>query len=58
MKMTDETNGGLSEERKIYLMLFNKIMRLEHDNAHSKDDSDKTMQDKIKKAIQTMVKID
>lgn len=56
--MNDETNKGVSEERKTYLMLFNKIMRLEHDNAHSKDDSDKTMQDKIKKAIQTMVKVD
>lgn len=56
--MSDESNNGISEERKTYLMLFNKIMRLEHDNAHSKDKSDKAVQDEIKKAIQTMVKVD
>ena len=48
-------NEKISEERMIYLKLFDKIMRLEHKNTRTKDDSDKVMQEKIKKLIQSMV---
>ncbi len=58
--MSDEIKNEsqqISKERLIYLKLFNKIMHLEHDNAHSKEKSDKAVQDEIKKAIQTMVQV-
>ncbi len=55
--MSDE-NLEVSKERLVYLKLFNKIVELEHENKWTKRLSDKQMQDKIKKLIQTLVSID
>ena len=52
--MSDE-NVEVSNERLVYLKLFNKIVELEHENKWTKRMSDKQMQDKIKKLIQTLV---
>ena len=51
----NKNNTGVSEERMIYLKLFNKIMRWEHENKHTKRLSDKQMQDRVKKEIQVSV---
>lgn len=54
----NENQNGVSDERMTYLKLFNAILRWEHENKRTKEKSDKQMQDKIKKQIQTMVKSD
>ena len=45
-------------ERMIELQLFDTIMRWEHDNKYTKEFSDKQMQDRIKKLIQTKIQVD
>ena len=47
-----------SEERLIELKLFNQIMKWEHENKNSKEYTDKQMQERIKKLIQTQIKIE
>lgn len=46
------------EERILELKLFNQIMKWEHENKYSKEYTDKQMQERIKKLIQTQVKIE
>lgn len=48
-------DNKISESRKVELKLFNTISVWEKANAHSKEYSDKAMQDRIKKQIQSMV---
>ena len=45
-------------ERMVGLQLVDTIMRWEHDNKCTKEFSDKQMQDRIKKLIQTKMKVD
>lgn len=45
-------------ERVIELQLFDTIMRWEHDNKYTKEFSDKQMQDRIKKLIQTKIQVE
>lgn len=48
----------ISESRKTELKLFQTIFEWERINNHSKEFTDKEMQDRIKKQIQTLVKIE
>lgn len=45
----------ISQEQKVHLLLFKKIMEIEHENKRRKLYSEKEMQDKIKKLIQTYI---
>ncbi len=53
---TDKNN--LLEERKQELKLFNQIMKWEHENKYSKEYTDKQMQERIKKLIQTQIQVE
>ncbi|MBO4516438.1 hypothetical protein J5751_03245 [bacterium] len=46
------------DERMIELKLFNQIMKWEHENKHSKEYTDRQMQERIKKLIQNQIQLD
>lgn len=55
--MNTDTNN-LLEDRKQELKLFNQIMKWEHENKYSKEYTDKQMQERIKKLIQTQIQVE
>lgn len=52
------SENEISQETKAHLTLFKKIMEIEHENKRRKQFSEKEMQDKIKKLIQTYIHSD
>ena len=52
------SENEISQEKEAHLILFKKIMEIEHENKRRKQFSEKEMQDKIKKLIQTYIHSD
>lgn len=54
----DNNSNATNDDRMIELKLFNQIMKWEHENKYSKEYTDKQMQERIKKLIQTQIQIE
>lgn len=54
----DNNSKNTNDDRMIELKLFNQIMKWEHENKHSKEYTDKQMQERIKKLIQTQIQVE